>query len=130
MLDLEPRVHLEEVELAAHVDEELHGARVHVAGRAGHPTRRLTEALAQRRVHEGRRRFLDELLVPALDRALALAEVDHVTVAIGERECRSEEHTSELQSPDHVLCRLLPKKKKQRKASRARRTCILRNNSL
>src|SRR2546425_7359624 len=84
MLDLEPRVHLEEVELAAHVDEELHGARVHVAGRAGHPTRRLTEALAQRRVHEGRRRFLDELLVAALDRALALAEVDHMTVAIGE----------------------------------------------
>src|SRR2546430_17721334 len=84
MLDLEPRVHLEEVELAAHVDEELHGARVHVAGRAGHPTRRLTEALAQRRVHEGRRRFLDELLVATLDRALALAEVDHVTVAIGE----------------------------------------------
>src|SRR2546428_1594031 len=84
MLDLEPRVHLEEVELAAHVDEELHGARVHVAGRAGHPTRRLTEALAQRRVHEGRRRFLDELLVAALDRALALAEVDHITVAIRE----------------------------------------------
>src|SRR5258708_11737114 len=26
---------------------------------------------------------------------------------------RSEEHTSELQSPDHLLCRLLPAKKKK-----------------
>src|SRR5438552_7692814 len=27
-------------------------------------------------------------------------------------ELRSEEHTSELQSPDHLVCRLLPEKKK------------------
>src|SRR5258708_14361460 len=29
--------------------------------------------------------------------------------------CRSEEHTSELQSPDHLVCRLLLEKKKQRR---------------
>src|SRR5258708_25477749 len=29
-------------------------------------------------------------------------------------ETRSEEHTSELQSPDHLVCRLLLEKKKQR----------------
>src|SRR5690348_17468412 len=29
---------------------------------------------------------------------------------------RSEEHTSELQSPVHIVCRLLPEKKKQTKA--------------
>src|SRR5258708_10461136 len=29
-------------------------------------------------------------------------------------EQRSEEHTSELQSPDHIVCRLLLEKKKQR----------------
>src|SRR5207244_10368913 len=28
------------------------------------------------------------------------------------RHCRSEEHTSELQSPDHLVCRLLLEKKK------------------
>src|SRR5258708_16803871 len=28
------------------------------------------------------------------------------------QECRSEEHTSELQSPDHLVCRLLLEKKK------------------
>src|SRR5258708_21185531 len=30
---------------------------------------------------------------------------------------RSEEHTSELQSPDHLVCRLLLEKKKQRQHS-------------
>src|SRR5438552_11135816 len=30
---------------------------------------------------------------------------------------RSEEHTSELQSPDHLVCRLLLEKKKNRRAS-------------
>src|SRR5258708_24739654 len=30
-----------------------------------------------------------------------------------ETEIRSEEHTSELQSPDHLVCRLLLEKKKQ-----------------
>src|SRR5947208_12431412 len=29
-----------------------------------------------------------------------------------DRGCRSEEHTSELQSPDHLVCRLLLEKKK------------------
>src|SRR5258708_29055874 len=33
----------------------------------------------------------------------------------GKRVCRSEEHTSELQSPDHLVCRLLLEKKKSMK---------------
>src|SRR5258708_19112647 len=36
------------------------------------------------------------------------------------RALRSEEHTSELQSPDHLVCRLLLAKKKVLMASRAR----------
>src|SRR5258708_10692958 len=31
--------------------------------------------------------------------------------AFGKARCRSEEHTSELQSPDHLVCRLLLEKK-------------------
>src|SRR5258708_14102665 len=31
--------------------------------------------------------------------------------------CRSEEHTSELQSPDHLVCRLLLEKKKKHRNS-------------
>src|SRR5258708_15533941 len=33
----------------------------------------------------------------------------------GRGRARSEEHTSELQSPDHLVCRLLLEKKKQQK---------------
>src|SRR5258708_26740556 len=33
---------------------------------------------------------------------------------LGPRESRSEEHTSELQSPDHLVCRLLLEKKKKK----------------
>src|SRR5207244_11452491 len=40
---------------------------------------------------------------------------------------RSEEHTSELQSPDHLVCRLLLEKKK--KASRSTRRRIRRNTT-
>src|SRR5258708_13910991 len=44
--------------------------------------------------------------------------VVHLCVAdrrrTGVRPKRSEEHTSELQSPDHLVCRLLLEKKKQR----------------
>src|SRR5947208_10162572 len=42
----------------------------------------------------------------------ALQDVPHVR--LGE-EARSEEHTSELQSPDHLVCRLLLEKKKKKK---------------
>src|SRR3990170_6385282 len=34
---------------------------------------------------------------------------------------RSEEHTSELQSPDHLVCRLLLEKKKQQQVARDQR---------
>src|SRR5258708_23350175 len=41
---------------------------------------------------------------------------DHgIRLAVGAQEFgRSEEHTSELQSPDHLVCRLLLEKKKKR----------------
>src|SRR5712691_5252338 len=74
MLDLEARVHLEEREAAARVDEELNGAGVLVSRGARDPDRRVAETLAQRGVDGGRRRLLDELLVAALDRTVALAE--------------------------------------------------------
>src|SRR5258708_35871775 len=35
-------------------------------------------------------------------------------------ELRSEEHTSELQSPDHLVCRLLLEKKKKKKTNKIR----------
>src|SRR5258708_15528876 len=38
---------------------------------------------------------------------------------------RSEEHTSELQSPDHLVCRLLLEKKKNRRTLYAERTQLV-----
>src|SRR5258708_30686846 len=38
---------------------------------------------------------------------------------------RSEEHTSELQSPDHLVCRLLLEKKKKRETSISVLNCVL-----
>src|SRR5947208_10596694 len=37
-----------------------------------------------------------------------------LTASITNTRCRSEEHTSELQSPDHLVCRLLLEKKKNK----------------
>src|SRR5258708_21922009 len=38
---------------------------------------------------------------------------------------RSEEHTSELQSPDHLVCRLLLEKKKKKERTALASTCIV-----
>ena len=83
MLDLEPGVHLEEVELAVLAEQELDRAGAAVAaterGRHGH----VAEPRAQLRVDGDRGRLLDQLLAAALDRALALAEGAHVAVRVG-----------------------------------------------
>src|SRR5207244_11755583 len=55
-----------------------------------------------------RETFPVSLLLGAL--ALALAVVGGLALGIL---ARSEEHTSELQSPDHLVCRLLLEKKKK-----------------
>src|SRR5258708_11340179 len=47
--------------------------------------------------------------------SLIYSVTKHAAVAL-----RSEEHTSELQSPDHLVCRLLLEKKKQRENSHQR----------
>src|SRR5258708_18999563 len=39
-------------------------------------------------------------------------EYHHFALQVGQMAGRSEEHTSELQSPDHLVCRLLLEKKK------------------
>ena len=74
VLDLEPRVHLEEIERAVLVEQELDGARVGVVHRPGHRGGGRGHALAQRLAHGERRRFLDHFLMAPLNRALALDE--------------------------------------------------------
>src|SRR5258708_30654147 len=48
------------------------------------------------------------------ERVVNLTEAGNIPRA-RERSLRSEEHTSELQSPDHLVCRLLLEKKKNDK---------------
>ena len=84
VLDLEARVHLEEVEVALRVDDELDGAGALVADRATGGDGRVAEPGTERGVDGGRRRLLDDLLVAALDRALALEAVHQVAVRVAE----------------------------------------------
>ncbi len=86
MLDLQAGVGLHEEELVRSLvgHQELDGARAGVAHTAGDVARCLAHPSAGRGVEERRRRLLDDLLVPALQRALALAEVDGRAVLIGE----------------------------------------------
>src|SRR5512140_1411075 len=76
VLDLQPRVHLEEVEAPARVDEELDRAGAAVRHGARRADRDLAHRGAERVVHDRARALLDHLLLAALHRALALAEVD------------------------------------------------------
>ena len=84
VLDLHARVHLQEVELAVLVHEELERAERRVAGLADRLADHLAHLLAQLGGHRGARRLLDHLLVAALERALALAERPHAAVLVGE----------------------------------------------
>src|SRR6266542_4112718 len=74
MLDLQARVHLEEVESAALVDDELDGTGVRIADLACDGDRRLGQGLALRVLERRCRCLLDDLLMAPLDRAVALAE--------------------------------------------------------
>ena len=87
VLDLEPGVHLHEVEalvLAVAGDDELDRAGVLVADRARRRDRGLAHRARGRLGQPRRRRLLDDLLMPALDRAVALEQVHEVAVAVAE----------------------------------------------
>ncbi len=84
MLDLDARVHLDEVHRAVFVHQEFDGAGVAVADLPQRCHHLRAEFGAQPGADAGRRRFFDQLLVAALDAALALAQVHHVAVAVAQ----------------------------------------------
>ncbi len=84
MLDLQARVHLEKVEIARPIDDELDGSGAGVADGASKFAGLLAHRPAGVGVEERRRRLLDDLLIPALDRAFTLTQVDAVAVLVGE----------------------------------------------
>ncbi len=84
VLDLEPGVHLEEGDGAVAADEELAGAGADVADLPEDRLRALHEEVLLLLAEERRGGLLDELLVAALQRAVAGRHDDDVPVGIGE----------------------------------------------
>ncbi len=84
MLDLQPRIHFEEVEGALRPQQELDRAGVHIVAGARQRHRRRRQPLPQLVVHRDRGRLFDELLVASLNRALALAQMHDVALRIAE----------------------------------------------
>ena len=84
VLDLDPGVDLDEVEVVVGVDQELAGAGVDIAGGLRQPDGGLAELGADLERQGRRGRFLDELLMAALERAIAVPAVDDVAVRIGQ----------------------------------------------
>src|ERR1700757_527575 len=84
MLDLKPRVHFHEIELAALIEQELQRTRTLIAQRADGSDRDVPHPLPQPWRDRRRRRLLDQLLMPPLRRAIALAEMDGVAIAVAE----------------------------------------------
>src|SRR5438309_6477578 len=77
------------------------------------PTRRSSDLAVQRQLDRvGGQWFLYELF----DRQRQSTRRSHAQCPLG----RSEEHTSELQSQFHLVCRLLLEKKNQRRTRRGR----------
>ena len=84
MLDLQAGVHLQEIEVALGIDDELDGAGRLVLHRLGERDRLLAHRAPRLLVQERARRLLDHLLVPALDGAFPLAQVDVVPVPVSQ----------------------------------------------
>src|SRR5687767_10273694 len=82
MLHLQPRVHLEEIEFSGSIEQKLTGTRVHVSRCASRAHRSRSHLAAKLETHSNTWRFLDHFLMPALHRALPLAERDDVSVRI------------------------------------------------
>src|SRR5258708_14398724 len=64
-------------------------------------------------------RCMPSLCRAAIEQFRQLGEIDcHLPCLVNRSRQRSEEHTSELQSPDHLVCRLLLEKKKNEHLAR------------
>ena len=81
VLDLQPGVHLQEVE-PVRVDQVLHRADADVGDRLRCGDGRVPHLPAGRRRHEDGGRLLDDLLVPALHRALPVEQVEHAAMGV------------------------------------------------
>jgi hypothetical protein len=82
VLDLKPRVHFKEVKISISINEKLYSARVEIPGAAGDADGGFAHTTAQIFVGDGRGTFFDDLLMAALKRTLALAQINYLTVTV------------------------------------------------
>ena len=82
MLDLDARVHLDKVQIAGFFAEKFDGARAGVANAFESFGDEAADAVARGLIERDRRRFLENLLVAALERAFAFAEVNDAAMVI------------------------------------------------
>ncbi len=83
MLDLDARVHLDEEELVV-LEQEFERSRAAVSDLAAGIGAALAYPRQRARRESRRRRFLDDLLMAALHRAVALEQPDRVLVLVGQ----------------------------------------------
>ncbi len=84
VLDLQPRIHLHEMQSATGITHELHRAGTRVVHRPRHPHRQLTQRLPLCCRQATCRCFLQDLLVTTLHRAVPLEEMHDPAEAITE----------------------------------------------
>src|SRR5579872_6931564 len=84
MFDLKARVHLHEIEFAVLIEQEFQGAGTLVANRFDGVNRDSPHARPQLRRDLRRWRFLDQLLVPSLHRAVAFTQVNGIAESVAE----------------------------------------------
>ncbi|MNO81996.1 hypothetical protein D3C76_732550 [compost metagenome] len=84
VFDLQAGVHLHEEEFAAGIQQKLDGAGTDVADGLRRTHSRFTHGAPQFRAQARCRGFFDDFLVPALNRAVTLVEVQAVAVLVGE----------------------------------------------
>src|ERR1700722_11312049 len=84
MLDLETGIHFHEIERAILVQQEFQCAGALIADRLDGGDRDRAHPRPEFRRDLWRRRLLDQLLVPALHRTIALTQMNGVAVAVAE----------------------------------------------
>src|SRR5260370_870006 len=84
MFDLNASIGLDEIEGVLLIDQKLARAGVLIAGSLDHPHRRRAHLLADLPRQVRRRRLLNELLVPALQRTITLPKMHDVALAVSE----------------------------------------------
>ena len=83
VLNLQPGIHLQKIKLATGIEQKLHRASAHVIHRACRLYCSGTHCFAQLRRHNRARGFLYDLLVPPLQRAVTLTQMNHIAMCIG-----------------------------------------------